>query len=201
MSTMTTEKSDSERRRYFRIKDEIILFFSECKEEDAENAPGLKPEVVSGFSLSSALNHLTEEARTHMKILEKDNPETAACLKVLEKKIDLIAHTVLMGDLAISSQPTREVDLSASGLAFASEHEIASGAVLELKMILPPSLMAVVVYGKVVHCDIQKDEFEPEFGFNIGVEFIGLGEQDREILIRHIVKKQMTQIRKRSESA
>lgn len=201
MSTMVSDKSDSERRRFFRIRDEIILFFSLCDEEDTLNAGGLKQEVVGGFSLSTALNHLTEEARMHMKIVEKDNPDIAACLKVLGKKIDLISHTVLMSDLAVSSQSAQEVDLSASGLAFVSELAMETGTVLELKMILPPALIATVVYGRVVHCKKRGDSSELEFGFKVGVEFIGLSETDRELLIRHIVKKQMKQLRNRNESA
>ncbi|MGH8550641.1 MAG: PilZ domain-containing protein [Methylococcales bacterium] len=200
MSPKGSKQSEAERRSHFRVKDEIILFFNEVTQADAGNAQGLKYQVVSGFSLSSALNQLSEESRTQMKILEKGNPELISCLTILDKKIDLIAQALLVSDLSLPSQPAREVDLSASGLAFASETEIQAGTVLELKMILPPSLVAIVALGRVVHCNTRVDQSKTEFGFNVGVDFIGLADYDRELLTRHVFKKQKAALRKRPNS-
>lgn len=200
MSPKGSQKSEPERRRHFRVEDEIVLFFNEVTQADAENAQRLKYQVVNGFSLSSALNQLGEESRTRMKMLEKENPELIACLKILDQKINLIAQAVLISDLALPSQPAREVNLSATGLAFASERAIPPGTLLELKMILPPSLVAVVATGRVVHCETRVNRSESDFRCNIGVDFIGLADPDRELLIRHVFKKQKAALRNRNQA-
>ncbi len=196
----SSKQSEAERRRYFRVKDEIILFFNEATQVEAGNAQGSKHPVVAAFSLSSALNQLKEESRMQMKMLEKQNSELVSCLKSLDKKIDLIAQAILISDLSLPSQPAREVDISASGLAFASEREIQPGTVLDLKMILPPSLVAIATLGRVVHCKTRTDQSKTGFEFNVGVDFTGLADYDHESLVRHIFKKQKMALRNKSKS-
>ena len=198
MAVKLSEQDKAERRRYFRVKDEIVLFYKELDTQDVPEPGEFKETVADSFSLTAALSHLTEDTRSQFKIVEKNHPDIAAYLKVLESKINLIAQAVLMNDTSFSNQPTREVDLSASGLAFDSENRIELGTVLEIKMILPPSLIAVITYGKVVHCKEYDDKGDTEFCFHVGVDFLHLQDQDREILIRHIVRKQMVQLRNRN---
>ncbi|MGR9109081.1 MAG: PilZ domain-containing protein [Gammaproteobacteria bacterium] len=186
-----------ERRGYFRVRDEIILLFNELHQEEGASAQGLNYQVVNGFSLSSALNRLSEESRTHIKLLEKDHPDLIACLRILEKKLDLIAQAYLISNLALPSKPAREVELSASGIAFAVENPIEPDTLLELKMILPPSLVAIVTQGRVVHCERNAEESEGNLRFTVAVEFVGLADYDRELLIRHILSKEKSAIRNR----
>ncbi|MDD2759194.1 MAG: PilZ domain-containing protein, partial [Methylomonas sp.] len=87
-----------------------------------------------------------------------------------------------------------EVNLSASGLAFSNDHPIAVGTLLELRMLLTSCLAVIVAYARVVQCkDIaQVDALHP---FEICVEYINMNEEDRELLIKHVIKKQMQQFR------
>jgi PilZ domain len=190
MSSIDSRHRGQDRRGYFRVKDELVLFFNEVNKEHEDSAQGLKYRVVSGFSVSSALNQLSEECRTRIKIVERENPDLTACLKILDKKIDLIAQALLISDLSLPNYSTRKVDLSASGLAFPSERAIAPGTILELKIVLPPSLVAIVAHGRVVHSETRVDPRNAKYGFHIGVEFIGLEDCDRELLIRHVLRKQ-----------
>ena len=199
MSSTNRDNSGSERRAYFRVKDEIVIFYNPISNSDAERCQGLKYQIVSGFSLSSALNQLSEESRSQLKILEKDHPGLVAVLRTFDKKIDLLAQALLISDLSLPSEPAREVDLSASGLAFASDHLIEPDTILELKLILPPSLVAIVARGRVIHCQNRADSSKAGPDFHVGVEFIGLADYDRELLIRHVFKKQKTALRKRRQ--
>ena len=201
MQAESVDNKHSERRRYFRIKDEIVLFYKRLDNGEIPADRSFKEQAVDPFSLTAALSHLTEDTRVQLKLLEKNYPDVSAYLKILDRKINLIAQSVLLNDSAMEGQASKEVDLSASGLAFASENHIDVGSILELKMILPPSLVAVISYGKVVHCEFKADGDDVESGYTIGVDFLNLGEHDRELLIRHIVKRQMVQLRKRNESA
>jgi hypothetical protein len=118
-------------------------------------------------------------------------------LKILEQKIDLVARALLSSETDMASQRTSHVSLSASGLAFDVDTGFNVGDVLELKMILPPALVGIIAFGRVVYCKQNRDEVLPPF--HVAVDFIGLRERDRELLIRHIVKKQLQQLRDKKQ--
>lgn len=194
-------EEDVERRRYFRINDEIVLYFRECNAGEIPDHDGFGQQIGDAFSLTASLNHLGEETRQQLRMLEKSQPDVAAYLKVLDQKINLLAKSVLMNDMGLSSEETRHVNLSASGLAFWCDRAIDCGSMLELKMILPPSLVAIATYGKVVHCNQDTESPDSKVPYYIGVELYDIDDNDREILIRHIVKKQMVQLRGKKKPA
>jgi len=67
------------------------------------------------------------------------------------------------------------------------------GDVIELKFILSPSQAGIHCYSKVVNCRSVGE------GFNVAVEFVELPEEDRELLIRHVVQKQINNIRQQKD--
>lgn len=182
-----------ERRRYFRIEDEIILFFSEISPDEVPDSDRYQESPLDNFALSARLDLLTAESRSQLRKVEREHPVVADFLKCLEQKIDLIAQALLSSDEELKGQPTRRVSLSASGLAFEAERGFDLGAMLELKMVLPPSLVGILTYGRVVY-----SRYHPagdNNGFQVAVDFAGLRESDRELLIRHVVKRQLQQLR------
>ncbi len=196
----SSDKDQQERRRYFRIDDEIILIFKEVGQGAIPDPENFKnEEILDAFSLSSALDFLTQESRVQLKKLERRQPEAADVIKNLERKIDLIAQTLLVNETQPSDRSTQKVNISAAGIAFDADSALEPDAVIQLKMILPPSLVALMTYGKVVYCKTNSNE--ASFGHRIGVDFLSLGEQDRELLIRYIVKRQIQQIKNREEPA
>jgi len=198
MSLIKRDKIN-ERRRYFRIQDEIILFFREIAADQVPDGETFQEYALDSFSLSSRLDLLTLESRSQMRKIERDYPEVADFLKTLEQKIELIARALLSSETNLASQPTSHVSLSASGLAFDADAGFKLGGVLELKMILPPALVGIIAYGRVVYCKQNMNENLPPF--HIAVDFIGLRERDRELLIRHVVKKQLQQLRDKKQEA
>ena len=133
-----------------------------------------------------------------MPRLERRDPELFEYLKIMDTKINLIAQAVTSQNDQFSEHDTREVSLSATGLAFSNEMPIEKGELLELRMLLTSCMAVIVAYGRVVQCkDISQDN--PQRPFAICVEYINLKEDDRELLIRHVVKKQLQQLRDKNE--
>lgn len=193
MSREPAQDPSAERRRYFRIEDNIILFFHEFE------GPQVKSPEPSrdSFSLSAELDLLTLEAHSLLRKIERDYPGVAELLSILEQKVDLIARTLLAADPALSRQPTRRVSLSASGLAFESEESFALGTLLDLRMVLPPTMVGVQTLGRVVYYQQSRGELPI---YQVAVDFVDLSEKDRELLIRHVVRKQMQQLRERKQA-
>lgn len=187
-----------EKRRYFRVNDTINLLHKVIDEKALNSLSHVSNDVLSNCSLTTALDVLAQEARMLMPRLERRDPELFEYLKIMDTKINLIAQAVTSQNDRFSEHDTREVSLSATGLAFSNEIPIEKGELLELRMLLTSCMAVIVAYGRVVQCkDISQDN--PQRPFAICVEYINLKEDDRELLIRHVVKKQLQQLRDKNE--
>ncbi len=185
-----------ERRRYFRIEDEITLFYREVEEGALPDSESFKEEAMDGFSLTATLEYLDQESGFLFRTIEKSHPDIASYLDVLNQKINLISKAVLLKEEGVAELPASKVNISASGISFFADLEVKAGSLLEVKMILPPALTGLVTYGRVVYCEPVENE---DYSHRLAVDYINIREQDRDVLIRHIVKRQMRQIRKESD--
>lgn len=189
-----------ERRRFFRIADLVHLSFKVVDEEISHKKSHVSNDILSTCSLSTALEMITHESRTLWRRIEYREPEVADYLSVLDTKIDLVAQALLLSMGADTKKPqNHEVNLSASGLAFDCDEALANGSFLEIKMVLSSFTAVLVLYGKVVYCKENTETESYALPYVIGIDYVNLLEEDREILIKHIFKRQMQQIRDSKE--
>ncbi len=184
-----------EKRRYFRVSDNINLLHRVIDESKLKAGSHVSPDVLSSCSLSTALDVLNQESLALAPRLERRDPEVFEYLKIIDSKINLIAQALnAERDSEFSEHDKRDVSLSAAGLAFNNDHAIAVGSLLELRLLLTSCLAVIVVYARVVQCK-NVAKHHPDHPFSIGVEYININEEDRELLIKHVMKKQMQQLR------
>ncbi|MDT4328581.1 PilZ domain-containing protein [Methylomonas sp. MED-D] len=189
----------TEKRRYFRVNDTINLLHKVIDKNHVKVLSHVSDDVLSNCSLASALEVLNQEARLLAPRLERRDPDLFEYLKLLDTKINLIAQVLTSQSEQFSEHDTREVSLSATGLAFSNETPVSEGEVLELRMLLTSCMAVIVAYARVVHCkDISADN--PERPYAVCVEYINMKEDDRELLIKHVVKKQLQQLRDKNET-
>jgi c-di-GMP-binding flagellar brake protein YcgR len=188
-----------DRRRFFRIDDEVNLFYKVVDEQEVLSASQVTNDLLSNCSLVTALDMLDQESRLIMYRIEKNDPEIAEYLKIQESKISLIAQAVMTQGNDFSKGDMRNANISASGLAFECENLIKEDEFLEIKLLLTSCLAVIVIYGKVIYCK-ETENGEAAMPYLIGVDYINMKEQDREVLIKHVVKRQMQQIRENKES-
>lgn len=191
-------ESEQERRRYFRIEEDIILLCREVEQEDVPEHTCLEEIPDDPFAMSAMLELLTQESRGVLRRFEREQPDIADFLKIMDRKIDLIGRIIMTRETARTEYATQKVNLSASGLAFNTEKPCTPGQVLELKIVLMPSMIGVVAYGRVIDC--RKSVEQTSSPYQIAVDFVGLCERDRELLIRHVVKRQLQQLRSRRQT-
>jgi len=188
--------NDDERRGFFRIEDQIVLRYRILP---SDQIPNRLDEVVlreTPFSLSASLELINHECRSLSARLEKKDPDVAEYLKLLDQKCSLIAQPVFAQAEEQEELDAQKVNISASGLAFECSSKMVEGDMLELSIVLPPSMVMIRVYGRVVYCIEQTDS--PESPFRLGVDFAVIREKEREILIRHIVKRQLVDLRNKN---
>jgi len=191
------EKDSEDRRRFFRIDDEVNLFYKIVDERTVLAASAVTDDLLSSCSLATAMDVLDQEARMIIYRLEKKEPEIAEYLKILDSKIKLIAQELTRQDSDISESSVRNANISATGIAFESDESVEVGELLEVKLLLSSCFAVIAIFGKVVYCKENRDNSMP---FQVGIDYINLKDQDREVLIKHVVKRQMQQIREQKAS-
>ncbi len=196
MSEKLSVVTSTERRRYFRIEDEIVLVYRPVSPEDVPDSENFPRQMADQFSITSTLEFLTQESQAQLRSIQREYPEVAGFLQTLERKIDVLAQALLTRNNPLLDQPTRKVNLSAAGLAFDTGQAMSEGSVLELKMVVPPALVGIMTFGRVVYC--RKNEDGPDY--RVGVDFLSMREQDREFLIRHVVKRQLSKLREQKQA-
>ena len=187
-----------DRRGFFRIDDEVNLFYKKIDEKLVHEPHHVSDNVLNSCSLSTALEMVSQESALLLHRLEKNLPDVADYLRIIETKIDLLGQAIMMQGFQFKENETRNVNISATGIAFNCEEELKQGDYLEIKMLLVSSMAVIVTYGKVVYCRHSQpnDNQYPHF---IGVDFINMKDEDREMLIKYVVKKQLQQIRDKKQ--
>lgn len=184
------EHDQAERRSFFRIDDEVSLSFRVVSGHETKRKPGLTIGGVSGVALATEFEKMRANARVLFRHIEKDSPDIARYLGMLEDKLDMLQRAVLLDNGELIDQPTQHVNISGSGIAFESAVDVKPGDTLSLTFVLYPTLTGIAAYGTVVSCQSIESG-----GFRVAVEFTHLTDDDRDLLIRHIVKKQMDGLR------
>lgn len=183
-----------ERRGYFRINDTVNLSYKVIDDQTLEKLSHISSDILGDYSLGAALDVLSQEAQALSARLERKDPEFLDYLKILDKKVNLVAQTLMMQDSRFSEQNVRDVNLSATGLAFRCEHQLEIGQNLEIRMLLPSCMAVIVAYGRVIYCQ-QQETVDEDYPYTVSIEYVNMKENDGELLIKHVVKKQLQQLR------
>lgn len=187
-----------DRRGFFRIDDEVSLFYKKIDEKQVVEPHHVSDNILTSCSLSTALEMVSQDSALLLHRLEKNQPEVADYLRLLDTKIDLIAQAVMMQGFQVKENDTRNVNVSATGIAFNCEEALKAGDHLEIKMMLISSMAVIVTYGRVVYCKNGQSN-DSQYPYFVGVDFINMKDEDREMLIKYVVKKQLQQIRDKKQ--
>lgn len=187
-----------DRRGFFRIDDEVNLFYKRIDATMVNEPHQVSDNILSSCSLSTALEVVSHDSLVLMHRLEKNLPDVADYLRLMEAKIDLLAQAIMMQGFQFKENCTRNVNISATGMAFNCEELLKEGDFLEIKMLLVSSMTLIVTYGRVVYCkDSQPTDIQ--YPYFVGVDFINMKDEDRELLIKYVIKKQLKQIRDKKQ--
>jgi len=189
-----SEVEGQERRDFFRINDDVALTYRLVSSDEAsktlEDLGGDKNEPAT---LTNELEKMHEVSRIHFRHVEKESPEVARYFSYIEEKINLLAHHIMMANDELFVESTQPVNISGSGVSFTVDSELERGSCLEVKFTLTPSMVTINTFSEVVSCQPDGSKFR------VAVVFKHLRDADRDMLIRHVVKKQMNNIRENNE--
>jgi hypothetical protein len=187
-----------DRRRFFRIDDEVNLFYRKIDAKLLNEPHRISDNILNSCSLTTALEMMSQDSLVLMHRLEKNLPDVAEYLKLIDAKIDLLAQAITMQGFQFEETETRNVNISATGIAFNCEQALQEGDYLEIKLMLVSSMAVIVTYGRIVY-RMSSPSADGQYPYFVGVDFIDMKDEDRELLIKYVVKKQLQQIRDKKQ--
>jgi hypothetical protein len=185
-----------ERREYFRIADEIALDYCLLTQQEMEQLQEkIQSDLPDRFTAASSFAATSRRMAHVLHKAQNESPEMARCLQLLDQKLNNLAQLFLADEFDIANQPQQQVNISAGGLAFRARNDIPTGSLLELRMVLFPSLVGILAGGRVVHNERVQDG-NLRLPWHVAVNYECMRESDRELLVRHIMSKETRQLRK-----
>ena len=192
---MTEHEQDAERRRFFRIDDEVCLEYELISEQEYSNAPQELEQVQdSPFGLSADFASLNYEYNPILNSIRSAHPEVAQYFDFLNRKLDALSQRMLEEEVPCENSTRQLVNISASGIAFRSSESLDENQPLRIRLVLLPEKIGIMVFGRVRHNHREEENKEL-----ISIDFEHIRYDDRELMIKHNLNKQMQELRQRSE--
>lgn len=187
-----------DRRQFFRIDDTVRMQIQPLTTEQlTAGVANLERGFDGNFTVMSSLAAVTAQMATSMRRIESRDPDVAAYLKALDQKMEILGRAFLAQESELVSSEDQTVNLSAGGVCIPADEPMPEGQALEIRMLLYPSFTGLLSFGEVVGC-LTMDPSENEgYAHLLRVEFVHMREQDREILIRHVLRRQSECLRAR----
>jgi hypothetical protein len=177
-----------DRREWIRIEDTLLLEYrlmGESAEDSFRHQPSVTPDMIAaavGKPTADLLAHSGEALRETALLpwVMKVDWLLGVMLKTLAK-----AHPGCMEIARMTN-----VNISGGGIGFTSPRRFDDGAQLEMKIILPP-FVPIHTVASVIRCAADPQGQ----GFVLATEFVGLGADDQDRIIHHILQTQAERLR------
>lgn len=160
------------RRASFRIYDEVNLFYKKIDEHLVTEPHATFDEILNVPSSTIDLERRAQEAST-LPGLKKKLPDA-------------------MPEWQFKENGVRNVNISASGIAFNCDDALKEGDYLAIKILLISTMTIIVTCCKVMYCrDSNPDH--THFPYFVGTHFVSMEDADRELLVEHVAKHKSRQ--------
>lgn len=173
-------------RDFYRIQDMAILEFepieSELLNADQVEFPLL---VTPQFHLLNELQVIDADNSAVLRNIAEKERDIATYLKSISQKIELLGRALVESSEDVEELIPQDVTLSEGGISFNNEKPIKLNTHLALKLVLLPSYIGLLLFGRVVNCNehIKGD-------YLINLVFERLAENDRQLIARHVLQHQ-----------
>lgn len=189
-----SENTEQERREFFRVDDSVVLEYREISSIDASSyLDQLADDLPNRFTASASFAATSRQVGHLLRSIEGLSSSLARYLESLDNKMNMLARMFLIEELHAPEKSTKNISLSAGGIAFNTDTPQKEGDLLELKLVLFPSYLGLLSIGKVVQCRPSDD---PEHPYHIAVSFSHLSDIEEDMLVKHVLSKQLAGRRK-----
>lgn len=185
------EAKGSDRRCHYRVDDALVFEYKPVQANALRKGPAEEffPEKQD-HALLNELKALDNEGQTLLREIATENRPLAIYLSIMNRKTELIAHHLCMGD-AEGLEPV-PLNLSEGGISFSHHSPLFVGEYLALSLRIPNEAWEIYTYGRIVRCLSALPA-----GFQIAVAFCDINPNQEKLLTRRVFKVQMQSHRNR----
>lgn len=178
---MKTITDLANRRQYFRLVDTAYVEISPLTGEEsvAEHF-----DIGLEFGLIAEFQQLDVESKHLLHGIAEKDKSVGQYLNVLNKKLDSLSRALALSKQDLTKEHIQEINLSEGGLSIMQPQKFKDGQNIAIKLILLPSYSGLLLEGKVL-CSIEK-----ESGFEVHIEYTDITDAHRQLIARHIMRKQ-----------
>jgi len=188
--------NNDERRDFFRIEDEVYLEIETISADEYNSAEEVLANLHNdSFSLSADFATLNNNLHPVLNNIKQIHPDIAQYLELLNNKIDSLGELLLHKSSAYDENKRITANVSASGIMFESEATFKVDDLIRLELVLFPEKIGVLIFGKIIK--VAKSENQKQ---NISIEFEHIRTEDQELMIKHNLNKQMTDLREKNQN-
>jgi hypothetical protein len=193
------KQTKDDRREFFRVNDAVRLTIRKVAEQELPALlECLEQNITGNFTILSSLSAISAEMAASMRRIEINEPDVAAYLKALDRKIEVLGRALIASESELIVEEAHPVNLSAGGMGMLVGEEYQAGQSVEIKMLLFPSFTGVLIYGTVIDCSpLAPEETKDGYSYRMRIEFTHMREQDRDLVIRHVLRCQSNELRRR----
>jgi hypothetical protein len=176
----------TERRRYFRIDDELVLIVRRLDQEHFDDELARFEERRNSVCFMNNIALEQENLSSLKRLLESKHPDIMEYVSFLEKRINILSEKVMQRSNE-PPEPVQKVNISEQGIRFYAEETYNKDDLVELRICLQPNKKRLLIIGNVVWC--LKDPNTIGKNSNVvAVDFTYIDEADRGVLVEHILR-------------
>jgi hypothetical protein len=193
--TLIQHKND-ERCEHFRINDTLSIQYKAighpATEQLGQELVDLDPSEsnqcqVQLRSLQTAFTLVTDQINPY-------DPDVARALRILNDKITLIDQSIHRSDPERVTSQKVEVNLGGGGLALMSEQQFETKSPISILIELRSSNVTIQALFSVISCT-KVPAGNSQTPYYLRLTFTKMNEQDRDLLIKHILFRQAEELR------
>ena len=197
-----TAMSDGERtmRRSFRIRENAFIRYRKLNQQQMDDL--LNARAIgqpSKFRNHAQLVNLEAKFREAFTLLGQAPAPVRDCLNALNDKINLLLEEQPERQEAMREMvkgSSYQCEIGATGIRFDCEEQLEEGQSLFIQVMLISDRHYLETTG-VVRAERKPLNDDPMRPYGVGVEFIGLGEGETELLIKHLFQRESESLRMR----
>lgn len=191
----------ADRRSFFRVDDTVRLSVRRVPAEElGARLDRLDHDLAGNFTVMSSLAAITAQMTIGLRRIENRDPDLAAYLRAIDQKIEVIGRAFIAQEPELAAEKAVPANLSAGGMCAGVDELYEPGTPVEIRMLLFPSFTGLMIYGTVVGSSPAIDgPGTARYRHLARIEFTHIRESDRELLIRHLLRRQSAQLRGQHE--
>lgn len=187
---------NKERREHFRINDSLFIQYKTIDKATAEQLGDQLINIEHGEenqhqvqlrSLQTAFTLVTDQINHYDR-------EVARALRILNEKINLIEQANKQLDPSETPSKKIDVNLSGGGLGLLSKEQIETRSPISVQIELRSSGVTIQAVANVIACSKVQPE-NNQTPYYLRLAFTKMNEQDRDLLIKHILFRQAEELR------